>query len=692
MRRAGRAGDEFAQHQVDAAAVEDDQVHGGVQGGGPVGAAHHAQLPLRPAAQREGRADHVGGGALGERVAVRAGGQVDHGDVRAVGRLRQHDQVALVGGAGAQRVVPGDEPDPLAGQRVDVQVVELEAVVDLAAVVGGALGGARHPVRLLELVERAADLGLVGGGEHVQRRGEAGGEHLGVAGVEPVRGHVPAPRQAAAPGPHLAVEGDAGRAAGAVHHRVGEAAVLPFARGVEQAGEDHGQVGGGTAAPQRPQRGDAGGADVVEVAPQQVVHLAHRLVEGQGRRGRRHEHRRRGERADDAVGGGGQAGPVAGGEDHRAGRGRAGPGQRLGERGQQQGRRRDAEPVGAGAQGGPPVRVELAAEPGAPPGRAGGGPDRHRGGRQGVEPGGPVRQVGRAGGGVAFGREEECAVAQRQGRRGGHVRRVGVEAVPVGEQHGQPAAVDREAVHRQVHDGGVVRVEGDLHRRERFAEARHAVLQAVAHRAHVGGEGVRGGVAPVVHRHGGCGVVGQDPLGARLGDDEPQRVVVRHEPVPRGDQPVAVGVGDGELAVDAAADRVVGQLRVAADDVRLLEGAEGERLRGLAGGSRRCGRRRSRCGLCRRRVLQQPVHQGAGIRVGQPPHRHVGAQPAAQFEHHAGARDGVEPAFPEGSPGNRFGRGEHFGENCRDNRKDILAMCRKRRFHGYLRICRPPGG
>ncbi|MGC0429597.1 hypothetical protein RKD32_005952 [Streptomyces sp. SAI-195] len=484
---------------------------------------------------------------------------------------------AVGGEGGAQHRVAVDQAPQCVGERLEVECVGLEALVALAAFRGSVGGGrAGDQVRLLEGAGRTRVRGRLGagGGEGVPE-GREGGLHG--AGGEPGGVDVPAVAQGAVLFPHLVVEGDVGGLADPVLDGRPEAAGDTGRRAdVEQAGEDDG--GRGLAGALSAQRLDSGDQAVPQVFAEAGVDGGRLLVEGFVGLAFQDQDGGRGERAHEVLGPGGQVGAVAGG-DHQGGAPLRSPAvQRLGEQGEHQGGRRDAEPQGPRGQRLPLVGGQFGVERAAFAAAVGGGGCGGRGDQAGPgrQPGQlrvPVGEVGAVGVRAAFGQQGGHQLGDGGSGGGQRLLRVVVAVVPLLEQHRVAVAVGDQGVEAEVDDVGAGFGAGDLHGEQRpFAGPVAAVREA-------GADGVAVlGVAGSVHGHPPVLGGGADVLEAVVVDDRAKHAVLVDQVLPGLTQPTGVEVVDGELAVQVAADRLAAQVASLGDQVGLLEVGDRERL------------------------------------------------------------------------------------------------------------------
>lgn len=360
----------------------------------------------------------------------------------------------------------------------------------------------------------------------------------------------------------------------------------------------------------------------------------------------------RGEVADEAVDVLVQGGPVDGGhvEGEPAG---ARPGaDRLGVSGEQ-GRRRgqpaprgtcgEPVPVGRGQQHLQPAerhRVAAGRRDAARfrrvvhRGLPGFGEGQFGGGRQGVEPFGPVGAVAGVAVGVGKGAAGQDVVAESDPRRVGEG---GAAVAPpeLGEQDPQAGVVDDEHVEGEVQYGppvgpGHVYVEEGPLVGGRLAGGQPR--PGVPHPC-LGGGGRQGG--QVVGPDGQRGHLGQDPLVAVLVDDGPEHVVPLDQLPPHGGDSVDVEVGICQLHVGVAADAPVGVGVGAADEVGGLDVRQGEGFVAVVGVGPQ--RRFRRFQMAQDGFLVRA--QFGSVRVGEPALR--GPEPQLSVlgpQHHAFVR------------------------------------------------------
>ncbi len=559
-----------------------------------------------------------------------------NGDASAGGRGGQHGGPAVLVDDRAQHVVLDDQVEPGLFQPGHVELGDVEALIKLAA--RGPAGHPGHVVGLLEVVQLVA---------RRRRRVHAGRLERGHEPTEQrVRG-VPAPAQTTAVFPHQVVQADTRGLADGVDQVVGHARRVRFAD-VEQAGEHGRQVRGR----------QIGAAQLAHhlhtrhlVVRQRVPHLpmqcggqvgppAVDLVD--------HQQAGRGEGTGHVVRAPAQPHPVGSGQ-HQRPRPRT-DGQHLAEHRQRQRRRRDAERGRAPTQGLPLPGVEMPRARHAqvvrePVGRFGWGrslaEEKVGTGRHLGQPLAPVQQVRLPARGVPALGERDRAVPHRQRRLGQPRAGLAVEQQPLPEQQLRAVRVDRRAIEAQVRGAGAA-VTHDLQRERRERTRRVPAVRKPSARLRA-----KHGHGAVVHHRDLFGDIRPNPLPRALPDHQPQRVVVGDEPPPRRDQPVGVQLGQPELAVVVASDRVRSELDVLADDVGFLDRGERERLVPLGWLRHQWPR------PAPRRVADQPRQVGDGLAAHEVRERDLPAELGFEIEQQPGRGERGQPEIRQPAAGLR---------------------------------------
>ncbi len=217
----------------------------------------------------------------------------------------------------------------------------------------------------------------------------------------------------------------------------------------------------------------------------------------------------------------------------------------LGERGQRDARRAQPETARLAAQRGPLRAIEprMPMREARPPVGAPRGHDRQIGTRgQLVESSEPPCLVARMIGTRRGLRFMQHIVAKRRVERRRLPLRIVVTAPPFGEQQLQARVVDQREIHGQVQHRRLL-AEAHFRLQHRPAvERMHRMVEALAHAAQVRVEGVRVGLAKVVHGERLPGHVGQHALPCVVLDDRAQHRMARDARVPRGFEAHAVEI------------------------------------------------------------------------------------------------------------------------------------------------------